>query len=74
VSEETFHTVGVPLNIRAPAPATSFFHGGKLVDVGRGGWALHPPIFPGCARPVWSVVPEARSGNLPEGRRVPLAG
>ena len=40
VFEETFHTVGAPLNIRAPEPASSFFIDGKLVDVGRGGWSL----------------------------------
>jgi hypothetical protein len=40
VFEETFNTVGAPLDIRTPEPASSFFIDGKLIDVGRGGWSL----------------------------------
>jgi phytoene dehydrogenase-like protein len=40
VFEETFNTIGVPLDIRTPEPASSFFIDGKLIDVGRGGWSL----------------------------------
>src|ERR1700716_1949481 len=40
VFEETFDTVGAPLDIRTPEPASSFFIDGKLIDVGRGGWSL----------------------------------
>src|SRR3977135_4738596 len=40
VFEETFNTVGAPLDIRTPEPASSFFIDGKLIDVRRGAWSL----------------------------------
>ena len=69
VFEETFHTVGAPLNIRAPEPASSFFLDGKLVDVGRGGWALLLGQLTKQAARILEKFADARSGNLPDGRQ-----
>jgi phytoene desaturase len=69
VFEETFHTVGAPLDIRAPEPASSFFLDGKLVDVGRGGWALLLGQLTKQAARILEKFADARSGNLPDGRQ-----
>jgi phytoene desaturase len=69
VFEETFHTIGAPLNIRAPEPASSFFLDGKLVDVGRGGWALLLGQLTKQAARILEKFADARSGNLPDGRQ-----
>ncbi|VIO77684.1 phytoene desaturase family protein [Bradyrhizobium ivorense] len=69
VFEETFHTVGAPLNIRAPEPASSFLIDGKLVDVGRGGWSLLLGQLTKQASRILEKFADARSGNLPDGRQ-----
>jgi len=69
VFEETFATVGAPLNIRAPEPTSSFFLDGKLVDVGRGGWALLLGQLTKQAARILEKFADARSGNLPDGRQ-----
>ncbi|WP_246799365.1 NAD(P)/FAD-dependent oxidoreductase [Bradyrhizobium sp. CCBAU 51753] len=69
VFEETFHTVGAPLNIRAPEPASSFFIDGKLIDVGRGGWSLLLGQLTKQASRILEKFADARSGNLPDGRQ-----
>ena len=69
VFEETFRTVGVPLNIRAPEPASSFFIDGKLIDVGRGGWSLLLGQLTKQASRILEKFADARSGNLPDGRQ-----
>ncbi|MCA6121418.1 NAD(P)/FAD-dependent oxidoreductase [Bradyrhizobium sp. WSM 1704] len=69
VFEETFHTVGVPLDIRAPEPASSFLIDGKLVDVGRGGWSLLLGQLTKQASRILEKFADARSGNLPDGRQ-----
>ena len=69
VFEETFHTVGAPLDIRAPEPASSFFIDGKLVDVGRGGWSLLLGQLTKQASRILEKFADARSGNLPDGRQ-----
>ncbi|MCK1624238.1 NAD(P)/FAD-dependent oxidoreductase [Bradyrhizobium sp. 147] len=68
VFEETFRTVGAPLNIRAPEPASSFFIDGKLIDVGRGGWSLLLGQLTKQASRILERFADARSGNLPDGR------
>ena len=69
VFEETFRTVGAPLNIRAPEPASSFFIDGKLIDVGRGGWSLLLGQLTKQASRILEKFADARSGNLPDGRQ-----
>ncbi|WP_236840859.1 phytoene desaturase family protein [Bradyrhizobium sp. CCGE-LA001] len=69
VFEETFRTVGVPLDIRAPEPASSFFIDGKLIDVGRGGWSLLLGQLTKQASRILEKFADARSGNLPDGRQ-----
>ncbi|TAI65148.1 FAD-dependent oxidoreductase [Bradyrhizobium sp. Leo170] len=69
VFEETFHTVGVPLDIRAPEPAASFFIDGKLIDVGRGGWSLLLGQLTKQASRILEKFADARTGNLPDGRQ-----
>ncbi|MGY8635087.1 FAD-dependent oxidoreductase [Bradyrhizobium sp. 14AA] len=69
VFEETFRTVGVPLNIRAPEPASSFFIDGRLIDVGRGGWSLLLGQLTKQASRILEKFADARSGNLPDGRQ-----
>ncbi|VIO79410.1 Pseudooxynicotine oxidase [Bradyrhizobium ivorense] len=69
VFEETFHTVGAPLNIRAPEPASSFFIDGRLIDVGRGGWSLLLGQLTKQASRILEKFADARSGNLPDGRQ-----
>jgi phytoene desaturase len=69
VFEETFHTVGVPLDIRAPEPASSFFIDGRLTDVGRGGWSLLLGQLTKQASRILEKFADARTGNLPDGRQ-----
>ncbi|WP_347341717.1 NAD(P)-binding protein, partial [Bradyrhizobium uaiense] len=69
VFEETFHTVGAPLDIRAPEPASSFFIDGKVIDVGRGGWSLLLGQLTKQASRILEKFADARSGNLPDGRQ-----
>lgn len=69
VFEETFHTVGAPLDIRAPEPASSFLIDGKLIDVGRGGWSLLLGQLTKQASRILEKFADARSGNLPDGRQ-----
>jgi phytoene dehydrogenase-like protein len=69
VFEETFRTVGAPLDIRAPEPASGFLLDGKLVDVGRGGWALLLGQLTKQASRILEKFAEARTGNLPDGRQ-----
>ena len=69
VFEETFHTVGAPLDIRTPEPASSFFIDGKLIDVGRGGWSLLLGQLTKQASRILEKFADARSGNLPDGRQ-----
>ena len=68
VFEETFNTVGAPLDIRTPEPASSFFIDGKLIDVGRGGWSLLLGQLTKQASRILEKFADARSGNLPDGR------
>jgi phytoene dehydrogenase-like protein len=69
IFEETFRTVGAPLDIRVPEPASSFFIDGKLVDVGRGGWSLLLGQLTKQASRILEKFADARSGNLPDGRQ-----
>ena len=69
VFEETFNTVGAPLDIRTPEPASSFFIDGKLIDVGRGGWSLLLGQLTKQASRILEKFADARSGNLPDGRQ-----
>lgn len=69
VFEETFRTVGAPLNIRSPEPAASFFLDGKMVDVSRGGWSLLLGQLTKQAARILEKFADARSGNLPDGRQ-----
>jgi phytoene dehydrogenase-like protein len=69
VFEETFNTIGVPLDIRTPEPASSFFIDGKLIDVGRGGWYLLLGQLTKQASRILEKFADARSGNLPDGRQ-----
>lgn len=69
VFEETFNTVGARLDIREPAPASSFLIDGKLVDVGRGGWSLLLGQLTKQASRILEKFADARSGNLPDGRQ-----
>jgi phytoene desaturase len=69
IFEETFRTVGVPLDIRVPEPASSFFIDGKLIDVGRGGWSLLLGQLTKQASRILEKFADARSGNLPDGRQ-----
>src|SRR6266540_2456533 len=69
VFEETFSTVGAPLDIRTPEPASSFFIDGKLIDVGRGGWSLLLGQLTKQASRILEKFADARSGNLPDGRQ-----
>ena len=63
VFEETFNTVGAPLDIRTPGPASSFFIDGKLIDVGRGGWSLLLGQLTKQASRILEKFADARSGN-----------
>src|SRR5262249_11520018 len=69
VFEETFRTVGAPLDIRAPEPASGFLIDGKLIDVGRGGWSLLLGQLTKQASRILEKFAEARTGNLPDGRQ-----
>ena len=69
VFEETFNTVGAPLDIRTPEPASSFYIDGKLIDVGRGGWSLLLGQLTKQASRILEKFADARSGNLPDGRQ-----
>jgi phytoene desaturase len=69
VFEETFRTVGAPLNIRFPEPATSFYLNGKIVDVGRGGWSLLLGQLTKQAAKILDKFADVRAGNLPDGRQ-----
>ncbi len=69
VFEDTFNTVGAHLDIREPAPASSFFIDGKLIDVGRGGWSLLLGQLTKQASRILEKFADARSGNLPDGRQ-----
>src|ERR1700729_2344765 len=69
VFEETFNTVGAPLDIRTPEPASSFFIDGKLIDVGRGGWSLLLGQLTKEASRILEKFADARAGNLPDGRQ-----
>lgn len=69
VFEETFTTVGAPLKIRVPEPASAFLIDGKLIDVGRGGWSLLLGQLTKQAARILEKFADARSGNLPDGRQ-----
>lgn len=69
VFEETFRSVGAPLDIRAPEPAASFFLDGKMVDVSRGGWSLLLGQLTKQAARILEKFADARTGNLPDGRQ-----
>ncbi len=69
VFEETFNTVGAPLDIRSPEPASSFFIDDKLIDVGRGGWSLLLGQLTKQASRILEKIADARAGNLPDGRQ-----
>lgn len=69
VFEETFDTVGAPLDIRVPAVGNAFFLDGKVVDVGRGGWGLLLGGLTKQAARILDKFAEARAGNLPDGRQ-----
>jgi phytoene dehydrogenase-like protein len=69
VFEETFRTVGAPLEIRTPEPASGFLIDGKLIDVGRGGWSLLLGRLTKQASRILEKFAEARTGNLPDGRQ-----
>jgi phytoene desaturase len=69
VFEETFRTVGAPLDIRTPEPASGFLIDGKLIDVGRGGWSLLLGQLTKQASRILEKFADARSGNLPDGRQ-----
>lgn len=68
IFEETFRTVGAPLDIRAPEPASAFLIDGKVIDVGRGGWSLLLGQLTKQASRILEKFADARSGNLPDGR------
>jgi phytoene desaturase len=69
IFEETFHTVGAPLDIRAPEPAASFLIDGKMIDAGRGGWGLLLGQMTKHASRILEKFAEARTGDLPDGRQ-----
>lgn len=69
VFEETFHTVGAPLDIRVPELGNAFFLDGKVVDVGRGGWSVLLGGLTKQAARILDRFAEARTGNLPDGRQ-----
>lgn len=69
VFEETFDSVGAPLDIRVPAVGNAFFLDGKVVDVGRGGWGLLLGGLTKQAARILDKFAEARAGNLPDGRQ-----
>lgn len=69
IFEETFQTVGAPLNLRFPEPAASFYLNGKLVDVGRGGWGLLLGQLTKHSARILEKFAEARTGKLPDGRQ-----
>ena len=69
VFEETCRLVGVPLDIRAPEPASGFYIDRKYIDVGRGGWSLLLGQLTKQASRILEKFADARSGNLPDGRQ-----
>lgn len=69
VFEETFALVGAPLDIRMPEPAASFYLDRKIVDTGRGGWALLLGQMTKQAARILDRFAEAKAGNLPDGRQ-----
>jgi phytoene desaturase len=68
VFEETFNLVGAQLPLRAPKPANAFYLDRKVIDVGKGGWAmLLGSLTKGAAR-ILDQFAQAKSGSLPDGR------
>lgn len=69
VFEETFHTVGAPLDIRVPAIGNAFFLDRKVVDVGKGGWGVLLGGLTKKAATILEKFADARAGKLPDGRQ-----
>ncbi len=67
VLEETFASVGAPLELRIPVPAATFRIAGRALDPSRGGWKLLLGGLGGPAARLLEKMAAARSGELPEG-------
>jgi phytoene desaturase len=68
VFEETFELVGADLPLRSPTPANAFYLDRKVIDVGRGGWAM---LLGGLTKQAARILDQfaaAKSGSLPDGR------
>lgn len=68
VFQETFDLVGAPFMVRTPDPGSAFYLDGKVVDVGRGGWALLLGGLTKQAAKILDQFAQAKSGSLPDGR------
>lgn len=67
--QETFDTIGVPLDIREPNPATVFLIDGKVINVAKGGgWGFLLGTFTKQAAKIGAKFSDARGGDLPEAK------
>jgi len=66
VFEQTFESIGVPLDIREPDPGTVFRIDGKLINAAKGGWGVLLGGFTRQAAKIAGRFADARAGDLPE--------
>lgn len=66
VFEQTFESIGVPLDIREPNPGTVFRVDGKLINAAKGGWGVLLGGFTRQAAKIAGRFADARAGDLPE--------
>lgn len=68
VFQETFELVGAAFPLRTPKPANAFYLDRKVIDVGKGGWAMLLGGLTKQAAKILDQFAQAKSGSLPDGR------
>ena len=66
--EETFTSLGIPLDVREPSPATVFRIDRKFVNVTKGGWGMLLGGLTKQAARIGAKFADARAGDLPEAK------